>query len=219
MVALGDWIEMPKYGANGFVNEVSLFTVKVLNWDNTITLIPTYALISDSFKNWRAMFESGGRKIQRAVYIDISSIKFCNEEMLERFSKLKYASEYIYKKCQESMKYNQKTQVIDSSSLVKEKWLINVSIFRAYVTAYLKAHPKISAGPYFLVRQLQPTEHGLPIEVYVYCNDTAWAHYEEVQADIFDHILSIVPEFNLRVFQNPSGYDLTKLKSPRYPHN
>ncbi len=210
MVALGDWIEMPKYGADGFVNEVSLFTVKVLNWDNTITLIPTYALISDSFKNWRAMFESGGRKIQRSVYIDMTSIKFCDQEIIERFSKIKSLSEYIQKKRQDLMDSNQKYQVIDNSIFLEEKWLTNIEIFRVYVTAYLQAHPKISPGPYFLVRQLQPTEHGLPIEVYVYCNDTAWAQYEEVQADIFDHILSMVPEFELRVFQNPSGYDLKK---------
>ena len=215
MVALGDWIEMPNYGADGFVNEVNLFTVKVLNWDNTVTLIPTYALISDSFKNWRAMFESGGRKIQRAVYIDISSIKFCDEEMLERFSKMKYSCEYIQGKLQELREYNQKTQGIDHAILVKEKLLTNVGIFRAYVAAYLKAHPKISSGPYFLVRQLQPTEHGLPIEVYVYCNDTAWAHYEEVQADIFEHILSVVPEFDLRVFQSPTGYDFKKFLKNR----
>lgn len=215
MVSLEDWIQMPKYGADGFVKEVNLFTVKVLNWDNTITLIPTYALISDSFTNWRTVFELKRRKIQRAVYIDMSSIKFCDREMLKRFSNLKYVSEYIYEK-RKDFKYlierNQKNQANKSTTILENKWLTNIGIFRAYVTAYLQANPKISADPYFLVRQLQPTEHGLPIEIYVYCNDTAWAHYENVQADIFDHILSVVPEFDLRVFQSPSGYDLTELQ-------
>ena len=210
MVALGDWIEMPNYGANGFVNEVNLFTVKVLNWDNTITLIPTYALISDSFKNWRAMFESGGRQIQRSVYIDMSSIKFCDAEMLERFSKIKYISDYIQERQAELFERTHYSQDIDNTILAKEKLVTNIGIFRAYVTAYLQAHPKISPGPYFLVRQLQPTAHGLPIEVYVYCNDTAWAHYENIQTDIFEHILSVVPTFDLRVFQRPSGYDLKR---------
>jgi miniconductance mechanosensitive channel len=145
----------------------------------------------------------------------MSSIKFCDQEMLERFSKIKYVSEYIYEK-QKSLKdlieQNQKDRTNKSMTILEDQWLTNIGIFRAYVTAYLQANPKISADPYFLVRQLQPTEHGLPIEIYVYCNDTAWAHYEDVQADIFDHILSVVPEFDLRVFQSPSGYDLTELQ-------
>ena len=213
MVSLGDWIEMPKYGADGFVNEVSLFTVKVLNWDNTITLIPTYALISDSFKNWRAMFESGGRKIQRAIHIDMTSIKFCDQSMLDRIAKLDYVADYIDEKYQDLVNETQTPQLIDPTLLLQQNWLTNIGLFRAYVTAYLKAHPKISAGPYFLVRPLQPTEHGLPIEVYVYCSETTWAKYEEIQADIFDHILSVVPEFDLRVFQSPSGYDFKHLKN------
>lgn len=212
MVALGDWIEMPKYGADGFVNEVSLFTVKVLNWDNTITLIPTYALISDSFKNWRTMFESGGRKIQRAIYIDMTSIKFCDQGMLARFSRIPYVAGYLEEKCQALDHNNHEQLIIDASSLPQSQWLTNIGIFRAYVMAYLNAHPKISKGPYFLVRPLQPTEHGLPIEIYVYCNDTAWANYEQIQADIFDHILSMVSEFDLRVFQSPSGYDLERYR-------
>ena len=217
MVALGDWIEMPKYGANGSVIEVSLYTVKVQNWDKTITLIPTYALISDSFKNWRAMFESGGRRIKRSVYIDINSIKFCDREMLNRFSQLNFVSNYIEEKYQELTEYNDKTNILNNSILAKEKWITNVGIFRAYVVAYLKAHPQISDVHTFLVRQLQPTEHGLPIEIYVYSLDTQWAHYEQIQADIFDHILSIIPEFDLRVFQNVSGYDVEKF-SPFNEH-
>ncbi|MDJ0580269.1 mechanosensitive ion channel domain-containing protein [Crocosphaera sp.] len=197
MVALGDWIEMPSYGVDGFVNEINLFTVKVLNWDNTITSIPTYALISNSFKNWRIMFESGGRKIQRAIYIDMTSIKFCDQEMLEKFSKMKYIGEDI-------------KQHLSSNNLepIDDKFLTNIGVFRAYVMAYLHAHPKVSPGPYFLVRQLHPTAQGLPLEIYVYSNDTAWSHYEEVQSGIFDHLLCMVPQFDLRVFQSPSSYDL-----------
>ncbi|HAC64495.1 MAG TPA: mechanosensitive ion channel protein MscS [Cyanothece sp. UBA12306] len=213
MLSLGDWIEMPQYGADGFVNEINLFTVKVLNWDNTITLIPTYALISNSFKNWQAMFKSGGRKIQRSVYIDMNFIKPCDGQMLERFSKIPHISEYIQEKLAESGEPREKIAVISDSILAQQKLLTNIGVFRAYVTAYLKAHPKISDHHFFLVRQLQPTDHGLPIEAYVYCTDTAWADYETVQSDIFEHILSIVPQFDLKVFQNPTGYDLHNLRS------
>ena len=210
MVALGDWIEMPKYGANGSVIELSLYTVKVQNWDKTITLIPTYALISDSFKNWRAMFESGGRRIKRSIYIDINSIKFCDREMLNRFSQLNFVSSYIEEKYQELAEYNIKTNILNNSVFKEEKWITNVGIFRAYVAAYLKAHPQISDIHPFLVRQLQPTEYGLPIEIYVFSLNTKWVNYENIQADIFDHILSIVPEFELRVFQTVSGYGFQK---------
>ncbi len=213
MVALGDWIEMPKYGADGSVIEVSLYTVKVQNWDKTITLIPTYALISDSFKNWRGMFESGGRRIKRSVYIDINSIKFCDQEMLKRFSQLNFISSYIEKKYQELAEYNKKTNILNNSVLKEEKWITNVGVFRAYVVGYLKAHPQISDIHTFLVRQLQPTEHGLPIEIYVFSLDTKWANYENIQADIFDHILSVIPEFDLRVFQNISGQDIEKFSA------
>ena len=210
MVALGDWIEMPKYGANGSVIEVSLYTVKVQNWDKTITLIPTYALISDSFKNWRGMFESGGRRIKRSIYIDINSIKFCDREMLNRFSQLNFVSSYVEEKYQELAEYNIKTNILNNSVFKEEKWITNVGIFRAYVAAYLKAHPQISDIHPFLVRQLQPTEYGLPIEIYVFSLNTKWVNYENIQADIFDHILSIVPEFELRVFQTVSGYGFQK---------
>ncbi|WP_083794065.1 mechanosensitive ion channel family protein [Crocosphaera chwakensis] len=209
MIALGDWIEMPKYGADGFINEVNLFTVKVLNWDNSITSIPTYALISDSFKNWRIMFELKVRKIQRAVYIDMTSIKFCDQEMLERFSNMNYIGEEIKEQYQQ---IQQDSIDNDKFSYLDEKWLSNISVFRAYMMAYLQAHPKISSGPYFLVRQLHPTEHGLPIEIYVYCTDTAWARYEEIQSTIFDHMFCMIPQFDLRVFQSPSSYDFTTLK-------
>ena len=210
MVANGDWIEMPDYGADGDVIEVSLTTVKVQNWDKTITTIPTYALISESFKNWRGMQESGGRRIKRAVNIDMSSIKFCNGEMLDRFAKIQYISEYIEHKKHELEAFNQSINV-DNTSLVNGRRMTNVGTFRAYVKAYLQNHPEINKDMTFLIRQLSPTEYGLPIEIYVFSKDQVWANYEAIQADIFDHILAVVPEFDLRVYQNPTGADFSTL--------
>ena len=210
MVSNGDWIEMPKYGADGDVLEVTLTTVKVQNWDKTVTTIPTYALISESFKNWRGMQDSGGRRIKRAVNIDINSIRFCDEEMLERFGKIQYISEYIDKKKTELEAFNTATKV-DNASLANGRRMTNVGTFRAYVQAYLLNHPMISNEMTFLIRQLQSTEYGLPIEVYVFSMDKIWANYEAIQSDIFDHILAVVPEFDLRVYQNPSGSDFRGL--------
>jgi miniconductance mechanosensitive channel len=210
MVSVGDWIEMPKYGADGDVLEVALTTVKVQNWDKTITTIPTYALISESFKNWRGMSESGGRRIKRSVNIDMSSIRFCNEEMLERFGKVQYISEYIETKKHELEEFNQATKV-DDASLVNGRRMTNIGTFRAYVKAYLQNHPMINKDMTFLIRQLPLTEHGLPIEIYVFCKDQVWANYEAIQADIFDHVLAVVPEFDLRVYQNPTGADFRVL--------
>lgn len=210
MVRLGDWIEMPKYGADGDVIDITLITVKVKNFDNTITTIPTYALISDSFKNWRGMQESGGRRIKRSVYIDSSSIKFCTEEMLERYAKIEYISDYIHNKKLEIEAYNQEHQ-IDPSNPINGRRLTNIGTFRAYLQAYLKNHPAIHKGMTQMVRQLPPGEHGLPIEIYAFTKDTAWTNYESVQADIFDHILAAIPHFDLRIHQNPTGYDFQYL--------
>ncbi|MFT5377728.1 MAG: miniconductance mechanosensitive channel [Candidatus Latescibacterota bacterium] len=210
MVARGDWIEMPKYGADGDVLDVSLTTVKVQNWDKTITTIPTYALISESFKNWRGMQESGGRRIKRSVYIDISTVKFCNEEMLERFARIQYITAHIDHKKRELAEYNQLNKV-DLTHLANGRRMTNVGTFRAYVIAYLKNHPQINQEMTFLVRQLAPTEKGLPIEIYVFCKDIVWANYEAIQADIFDHVLASVPEFDLRIFQEPTGADFRVL--------
>jgi len=207
MVARGDWIEMPKYGANGDVLDVSLTTVKVQNWDKTITTIPSYALISESFRNWRGMTESGGRRIKRAINIDISSITFCNEEMLARFSKIQYITEHLDRKKNALAKYNNSNNV-DLEHLVNGRRMTNIGTFRAYIIAYLKNHPDISDEMTFLVRQLAPTDCGVPMEIYVFCKDTVWANYESIQADIFDHIFAITPEFDLRIFQRPSGADL-----------
>lgn len=210
MVANGDWIEMPKYGADGDIIEIALTTVKVQNWDKTITTIPTYALITESFKNWRGMSESGGRRIKRSISIDMNTIQFCTEEMLERFSKIQYISNYIEKQKIELQTYNQ-VERVDHSSLVNGRRMTNIGTFRAYVEAYLRNHPKINHEMTFLVRQLAPSEHGLPIEIYVFSKDKAWANYESIQADIFDHILAVIPEFDLQVFQDPSGRDFNKL--------
>ena len=210
MVAPKDWIEMPKYGADGDVLEITLTTVKVQNFDNTITTIPTYALINESFKNWRNMNLSGGRRIKRYVNIDLGSIKFCSSEMLEQFKRIQLISQYIQNRQEEILVYNKKHQV-DESTLVNGRRLTNIGVFRSYVEAYLRLHPMIHKDMTFLIRQLSPSENGLPIEIYVFCKDTNWTAYEAIQADIFDHILAVVPEFDLRVFQEPSGSDFQKI--------
>jgi len=210
MVAPKDWIEMPKYGADGDVLEITLTTVKVQNFDNTITTIPTYALINESFKNWRNMNLSGGRRIKRYVNIDLGSIKFCNSEMLVRFKSIQLISQYIQNRQEEILVYNKKHQV-DESTLVNGRRLTNIGVFRSYVEAYLRQHPMIHNDMTFLIRQLSPSENGLPIEIYVFCKNTNWTAYEAIQADIFDHILAVVTEFDLRVFQEPSGSDFQKI--------
>ena len=210
MVRVGDWIEMPKYGADGDVVDISLTAVTVQNWDKTYTTIPPYALVSDSFKNWRGMSESGGRRIKRALNIDMNTIKFCPPEMIEKFKKIQILKPYIESKEKELSDFNTQHS-IDETVLVNGRRMTNVGTFRAYIVEYLKAHPKIHKNMTFLVRHLPPGEHGLPIEIYVFSNDQIWANYEAIQADIFDHILSVVPEFDLRVFQAPSGSDFKNL--------
>ncbi len=212
MVRIGDWIEMPKYGADGDVIDISLNTVKIKNFDNTITTIPTYALISDSFKNWRGMQESGGRRIKRSIHIDSTSITFCTEEMLERFKKIQYITEYLEQKLQECQIHNQEHDV-DCSQLVNGRRLTNIGTFRAYLHAYLKNHPKIHKEMTHMVRQLPAGESGLPLEIYAFTTDTAWVNYESIQADIFDHIFAVIPLFDLRIHQNPTGYDMRHMLS------
>ena len=210
MVAKGDWISMPKYGADGNIIDIALTTVKIQNWDKTITTIPTYTLITESFKNWRGMSESGGRRIKRSINIDINTIRFCTEEMLSRFKEIHYISDYLKKTETETQVYNQKLNV-DHSNLVNGRRMTNIGTFRAYVETYLRNQPMINKEMTFLVRQLAPTEHGLPIEIYVFSKVQEWGEYESIQANIFDHILAVVPEFDLRVFQDPSGRDFNKL--------
>jgi miniconductance mechanosensitive channel len=210
MVRVGDWIEMPKYGADGDVIAVTIHTVKVRNWDKTITTIPTYSLVSDAFKNWRGMSESGGRRIKRALHIDMSSIKFCTDEMLERFRKFDLIKNYITEKQEDIAQYN-KEHSANQEQLINGRRQTNIGVFRAYIIAYLKNHPKIHKNMTFLVRHLEPSHYGLPIQIYVFSNDQVWANYEAIQADIFDHLLAAVSEFELRLFQNPSGYDFSRL--------
>lgn len=213
MIQLGDWIEMPKYQADGDVIDLGLTTVKVKNWDNTVTTIPTYALISDSFKNWRYMSESGGRRIKRAFNIDLNSVRFCTEEMLQRFSKVQYIAEYIADKQQEILKHNEEHKV-DLHSLANGRRMTNLGVLRAYMEAYLRNHPMISKELTLMVRQLEPTEHGLPVEVYCFSADKRWVYYEKIQADIYDHLIAVVPIFDLRLFQRPSGRDFMEQRQP-----
>lgn len=207
MVRLGDWIEMPKYGVDGNVIDISLNSVKVKNFDLTVVTIPTYTLISDSFKNWRSMHSSGGRRIKRAIYIDTSSIQFCTNDMIEQFKKIHYLKDYIVSKLKEIDDYNSANSV-DPVQLVNGRRLTNIGTFRAYVENYLKNHPKLHKDYIQLVRQLPSGEFGLPIEIYVYTTDTELGMHESIQADIFDHIFSVVSQFGLRVFQQPSGHDM-----------
>lgn len=212
MVARGDWIEMPKYGADGDVLEVALTTVKIQNWDKTITTIPTYALITESFKNWRGMTDSGGRRIKRSVCIDMQSIQFCNDEMLDRFSRIQYVAGYLEQKRVELSAWNTERDA-DATHPINRRRLTNIGTFRAYVAAYLRNHPMINSDMTFLVRQLSPTAHGLPIEIYVFSRDQEWSTYEDIQSDIFDHVLAVVNDFDLRVYQTPSGADVRTLMS------
>ncbi len=210
LVHIGDWIEMPKYGADGDVIDISLHTVKVQNWDKTITSVPAYALVSDSFKNWRSMTLSGGRRIKRSLSIDISSIRYLEEADLERLGRVQLLADYLQKKRQEIAAYNAERKV-DTSLPLNGRRLTNVGTFRAYVAAYLRQHPKIHQQMTFLVRHLELTPQGLPLEIYVFTNDPTWANYEGIQADIFDHLLAAAPLFDLRVFQAPSSADVQRL--------
>lgn len=213
MVMVGDWIEMPGPGADGEVVDVSLTTVKVQNWDKTITTIPTYSLISDSFKNWRGMSESGGRRIKRSLNIDLRTIQFADESLLKRFKGIRILGPYLEQKLSDIQQHNDDVGD-DLSELINGRRLTNVGTFRAYCLAYLRNHPKIhTSGMTLLVRQLAPNEKGLPIELYAFANDTAWANYEDIQGDIFDHLLSILSEFQLSAFQEPSGADVEKALS------
>ncbi len=207
LVEIGDWIEMPKYGADGDVIDITLQSIKVQNWDKTITSIPIYALTSDSFKNWRGMSESGGRRIKRAITIDMRSVRFVDDRMLDRYRRFSRIRDYLERKVADIDVYNRE-HAIDLADSVSGRRMTNLGVFRAYVQAYLRSHPMIRDDMTFLVRQLPPGPTGIPIEVYVFCVDQRWVHYEAVQADIFDHLLAVIPEFDLRVFQQPSGAEL-----------
>jgi miniconductance mechanosensitive channel len=210
MVSVGDWISMPKYNADGTVLDISLNTVKVQNWDKTIATIPTYALVSESFNNWKGMEDSGGRRIKRSINIDMKSVGFLTKEQIEKLRKFYLLREYIAEKEKEIEQYN-KSLKLEDSEVTNGRKMTNLGTFRKYLENYLHNHPKIHQDMTFLVRHLQPTEKGLPIEIYVFSNDQEWAKYEAIQADIFDHVLAIIPEFGLRVFQNPTGDDFHQL--------
>ncbi len=207
---VGDWIEVPQFGADGDVIDIALHSIKIQNWDKTISIIPTNKLLDSSFKNWRGMSESGGRRIKRSINIDMNSIKFCSTDMIERFRKFKVIGEYIDIKLSEIEKHNTENNVVEDG-LINGRSLTNIGTFRAYIEGYLRNHNKIHDEMIFLVRQLSPSSSGLPIEVYVFANDTDWINYESIQSDIFDHLLAVVPEFDLKVFQHPSGSDFNKI--------
>lgn len=209
MLKVGDWIAMPKYGVDGTVIEVTLNTVKVRNWDNTIVTIPPYLLVSDSFQNWRGMRESGGRRVKRSINIDMTSVKFCTPEMLAKYRKIRLLKDYVEHTEQVIADYNEKNH-IDNSILVNGRRQTNLGVFRAYLTAYLKSLPDVNQELTCMVRQLQPTDHGIPMELYFFCSLKDWVPYEGVQADVFDHVLAIIPEFDLQVFQSPSGRDFQR---------
>ena len=210
IVRVGDWIEMPQYGADGDVIELSLHTIKVQNFNKTITSIPTHKLIEQPFKNWRGMEESGGRRISRSVFIDMASIRFLNDDDLDRFENFAVLRDYVRGKRKELADYNAE-HADDPDLVVNARRMTNVGTFRAYLLAYLRRHPKVHQGMTLIIRQLDPTPEGLPIQLYLFTNVTGWSEYEDIQSDIFDHVLSIVPEFGLRVFQAPSGADFQQL--------
>ncbi|TCI04415.1 mechanosensitive ion channel [Corallincola luteus] len=204
MVRCGDWIEVKKFGADGAVQDVGLTTVKVQNWDKTITTVPTYALFSDAFKNWRGMEESSGRRIKRSLHLDVQSIKFLDEETFNALSEISVLNPYLEQKRTEIGQWHDKHPC-------NHRQLTNIGTFRAYLEQYLKQHPLVNGELTLLVRQLAPTSEGLPIELYLFSNDKRWAHYEALQADLFDHIFAILPVFGLRAFQAPSGQDFQRL--------
>ncbi len=210
MLKVGDWITMPKYGADGTVIEVTLNTVKIRNFDNTITTIPPYLLISDSFQNWQGMQESGGRRVKRSINIDMTSVHFCTPEMLAKYRKIQLLKDYVDETEKVVEEYN-KEHHIDNSVLVNGRRQTNLGVFRAYLTNYLKSLPTVNQDLTCMVRQLQPTETGIPLELYFFSANKVWVAYEGIQADVFDHVLAIIPEFDLRVFQNPSGADLHRI--------
>ncbi|MEB4677387.1 mechanosensitive ion channel family protein [Enterobacteriaceae bacterium G50] len=209
MLKLGDWLEMPKYGADGAVTDIGLTTVKVRNWDNTITTIPTWSLVSDSFKNWSGMSASGGRRIKRSINIDTTSVHFLDEQEQQRLIQAKLLKPYMDSRHQEIDEWNREHG--SEASVLNLRKMTNVGTFRAYLNEYLRNHPRIRKDMTLMVRQLAPDNNGLPMEIYCFTNTVVWAEYESIQADIFDHIFAVVEEFGLRVYQSPTGNDIRSL--------
>ena len=212
MIRVGDWVEMPQFNADGDVIDVALHTVKIQNWDKTITTIPTHKFIEDSFRNWRGMQDSGGRRIKRAMYIDLNSVKFLADEEIDHLAKYEFLQHYMAEKNQELADQNSKKST-ETNVIPDRRRLTNIGTFRAYVLHYLKENGRIHKDMTLLVRQLAPGSQGLPLEIYCFTSDTRWAVYEDIQSDIFDHLIAILPEFGLRVFQEPSGGDVHDLLS------
>ncbi len=209
MVRIGDWVTFEKYGADGDVIEINLATVKVQNWDKTITTIPTYALISDSFKNWRGMTNSGGRRIKRSVIIKPTSIKFLTAEDIERLKKIELVSTYLTNRSEEINSYNINNN-IDKSILINGRNLTNFGVFRKYLLTYIENHSAINKDMMIMVRQLQPTTQGIPLEIYAFSSDKRWKNYEYIMADVFDHIIAAVPYFDLEIFELPNSASFIK---------
>ena len=216
MVRVGDWIEMPQFGADGDVIDVALHTVKVQNWDKTITTVPTHRLISDPFKNWRFMSLSGGRRIKRSLSIDMNTVRFLEEDEVEKFEKFSALREYVARKRESIEKFN-KRKGINREINADIRRLTNLGTFRAYIECFLRDHAQIHQDMTLMVRQLAPTPTGLPIEIYCFTTTTDWIAYEAIQSDLFDHFLAVAPDFGLRAFQSPTGTDLARLaeRAPR----
>ena len=204
MVRVGDWVSMPKYETDGDVLEITLNTVKIQNWDKTISTIPTYAFISGSFKNWRGMTDSKGRRIKRSLNINMTSIRFCTDEEIYQYKSVELLKDYIESIQSEIASHND-TNTHDKSSFLNGRNLTNIGLFRQYAHQYLLANENLRMDLTLMVRQLEPTENGLPIEIYCFSNNIEWVEYEEIQADIFDHLLSSISNFDLEIFQNPTG--------------
>lgn len=213
MVRVGDWIEMPQEGADGDVIAITLHTVKVQNWDKTISTIPTYKLVSESFKNWRGMEQARGRRIKRSIYIDISTVQFCDREMIDRLRQIELLRDYIDSKLEELSAHNDAASGAEKVP-INGRQLTNLGLFRQYIVHYLRNHPKVNNGLTMIVRHLQPTEHGIPLQVYAFSSNTQWVPYEGIQSDIFDHLLACMPEFGLEAFQTPSGQDAIAALAP-----
>lgn len=211
MVRIGDWVSMPQANADGDVVDVALHTVKVQNWDKTISTIPTHKFISESFKNWRGMSESGGRRIKRSLRIDMGSVRFLTESEVATLSRRETLRDYMREKRSELERHNAGSAGGDADTEPELRRLTNLGTFRAYVHRYLEAHPATHKDMTLLVRQLAPGPEGVPIEIYCFSNDTAWANYEAFQADVFDHLIAVLPEFGLKVFQRPTGQDFASI--------
>ena len=214
LIRVNDWIEMPQFGADGDVIEVALNVVTVQNWDRTLTVIPTHKFLEHSFKNWRGMTNSGGRRIKRSIFLDMNSIRFLTPAEIDQLRSVRVLQNYLDEKLREITDHNEtKVPREFAREEVNFRQLTNIGTFRAYITAYLREHPQIHQEMIFLIRQLQPTPQGLPLEIYVFSKDIRWVHYEGIQADIFDHLLAVIPKFGLRIFQEPTGSDFAQLRN------